>query len=61
MDSRDSLSSSRDADENSIFVTGNEASMLFESRRYSECLDKLHQLSLLKKDDPKVNLFLFLV
>lgn len=54
MDSRDSLSNSRDADENSIFVTGNEASMLFESRRYSECLDKLHQLSLLKKDDPKV-------
>lgn len=64
MDSRDLSSNCRDGDENnnninnnnnnSIFVTGNEASMLFESRRYSECIDKLHHLLLLKKDDPKV-------
>ncbi|KAF5177605.1 Ccr4-not transcription complex subunit [Thalictrum thalictroides] len=67
MDSRDSSSTSKDSGSGSVAVTGDEdvnlsvasllakqAAFLFDSKKYSECLDVLNQISQKTKDDPKV-------
>lgn len=65
MDARDSSPSgdSPVEDDQALSVTAalaKEAAGLFQSRRYSECVDLLKQLSRLKEDDPKVEPFFFL-
>ncbi|XP_058107312.1 uncharacterized protein LOC131250930 isoform X2 [Magnolia sinica] len=63
MDSRDSPSSAagagttRDEEDGHLSVTAalaKDAALLFQSRRYTECLDVLHQLLQKKEDDLKV-------
>lgn len=62
MDSRDSSAAlnsaanpSADEEGAPLSAVAKEAALLFQSRKYTECLELLHQLALKKEHDPKVN------